>query len=171
MTGEAEGEGAANRCGEAQFQQTAECVGLDESALAADAVEMGWARLEPDSSSPASLPCASSALTRARSRPAMAPPATGSKRPAVGIKREMERVGIFEAKSRLSELVERAEAGAEVTITRHGKPVAKLVPAKAEPPIDRAALFKEIGALRRRMKLKKALTLRDIRQAVESGRR
>jgi prevent-host-death family protein len=83
----------------------------------------------------------------------------------------MERVGIFEAKSRLSELIERAEAGGEVTITRHGKAVAKLVPAKAEKPIDRAALFKEIQSLRRRIKLKKPLTLREIRQAIEWGRR
>ena len=44
----------------------------------------------------------------------------------------MERVGIFEAKSRLSELVERAEAGGEVTITRHGKAVAKIVPVRQQ---------------------------------------
>ena len=83
----------------------------------------------------------------------------------------MERVGIYEAKSRLSELVEQAEAGNEVTITRHGKPVAKLVPAKAGKPVDRAALFKEISALRRSIKLKKPLSLRDIREAIEGGRR
>ena len=37
-------------------------------------------------------------------------------------------VGIFEAKTHLSELVARAEAGETVTITRHGRPVARLVP-------------------------------------------
>jgi prevent-host-death family protein len=37
-------------------------------------------------------------------------------------------VGLFEAKTHLSELVARAEAGEEVIITRHNKPVAKLVP-------------------------------------------
>ena len=44
-------------------------------------------------------------------------------------------VGLFEAKTRLSEFVARAEAGEEVIITRHNKPVAKIVPlhAKAEP--------------------------------------
>jgi prevent-host-death family protein len=36
-------------------------------------------------------------------------------------------VGLFEAKAHLSELVARAEAGDEVVITRHNKPVAKLV--------------------------------------------
>jgi prevent-host-death family protein len=33
---------------------------------------------------------------------------------------------LADAKARLSELVQRAEAGEEITIKRHGKPVAKL---------------------------------------------
>jgi prevent-host-death family protein len=37
-------------------------------------------------------------------------------------------IGLFEAKTHLSELVARAERGEEVVITRHNKPVAKLVP-------------------------------------------
>ena len=37
-------------------------------------------------------------------------------------------IGLFEAKTHLSELVARAEQGDEVIITRHNKPVAKLVP-------------------------------------------
>lgn len=40
----------------------------------------------------------------------------------------METVGLFDAKTHLSELVARAERGEEVIITRHNKPVAKLVP-------------------------------------------
>jgi prevent-host-death family protein len=40
----------------------------------------------------------------------------------------MESVGLFEAKTHLSELIARAERGEEVVITRHNKPVAKLVP-------------------------------------------
>lgn len=39
----------------------------------------------------------------------------------------MDQVGLFEAKTHLSELVARAEAGEEVVITRHNKPVAKIV--------------------------------------------
>ena len=83
----------------------------------------------------------------------------------------MESIGIYEAKSKLSELVERAESGREVVITRRGKPVAKLVPADAGKVIDRAALFREIKALRRTIKLKKPLSLREIREAIEWGRR
>ncbi len=37
-------------------------------------------------------------------------------------------MGLFEAKTHLSELVARVEAGDEIVITRHNKPVAKLVP-------------------------------------------
>jgi prevent-host-death family protein len=40
----------------------------------------------------------------------------------------MGAIGLFEAKTHLSELVARAERGEEVVITRHNKPVAKLVP-------------------------------------------
>ncbi|HEX7383388.1 MAG TPA: type II toxin-antitoxin system prevent-host-death family antitoxin [Burkholderiaceae bacterium] len=36
-------------------------------------------------------------------------------------------IGLFEAKTHLSELVARAEAGEEVIITRHNKPVVRLV--------------------------------------------
>ncbi len=36
----------------------------------------------------------------------------------------MRSVGIFQAKNQLSDLVAQVEAGAEITLTRHGKPVA-----------------------------------------------
>ncbi len=48
----------------------------------------------------------------------------------------MESVGLFEAKTHLSELIARAERGEEVIITRHNKPVARLVPiVNAEPDL------------------------------------
>ena len=42
-------------------------------------------------------------------------------------------VGLFEAKTHLSEYVARAEKGEEVIITRHNKPVAKIVPISSAP--------------------------------------
>ncbi|MGY8904969.1 MAG: type II toxin-antitoxin system Phd/YefM family antitoxin [Burkholderiales bacterium] len=42
-----------------------------------------------------------------------------------------EAVGLFEVKTHLSQYVARAEAGQEVIIMRHNKPVAKLVPLNA----------------------------------------
>ena len=40
----------------------------------------------------------------------------------------MREVGTFEARNSFSALLERVEKGEEITITRHGKPVARLVP-------------------------------------------
>ena len=45
----------------------------------------------------------------------------------------MTRVGMHEAKTHLSKLVERAEAGEDVVIQRNGKPVVRLVPVVEEP--------------------------------------
>lgn len=39
----------------------------------------------------------------------------------------MRTVGAFEAKNKLSELLDAVQAGEEVSITRHGKPVARLI--------------------------------------------
>jgi prevent-host-death family protein len=36
-------------------------------------------------------------------------------------------INVYQAKTRLSELIERAAAGEEVVIARHGRPVARLV--------------------------------------------
>jgi prevent-host-death family protein len=42
----------------------------------------------------------------------------------------MKDVPVYEAKTRLSELLVEVERGEPVTITRRGKPIAKLVPAE-----------------------------------------
>ncbi|MFC5064066.1 type II toxin-antitoxin system Phd/YefM family antitoxin [Actinomycetospora atypica] len=39
-----------------------------------------------------------------------------------------EQVNVYEAKTQLSRLLERVEAGEEIVIARHGRPVARLVP-------------------------------------------
>lgn len=48
----------------------------------------------------------------------------------------MREVGAFEAKNKLGTLLDLVENGEEVLITRHGKAVARLVP--ASPSFDRA---------------------------------
>ncbi len=45
----------------------------------------------------------------------------------------MKVVGAFEAKNKLGQLLDLAEQGEEVTITRHGKAIARIVPAKPQP--------------------------------------
>ncbi len=47
-------------------------------------------------------------------------------------------VGSFEAKTLFSQLIERAIHGEEVFITRRGKPVAKIVPAKSPHDLEAA---------------------------------
>ena len=40
----------------------------------------------------------------------------------------MDRIGAYEAKTHLPRLLERVRRGESLTITRHGRPVARLVP-------------------------------------------
>ncbi|MGH3824679.1 MAG: type II toxin-antitoxin system Phd/YefM family antitoxin [Pseudonocardiaceae bacterium] len=46
----------------------------------------------------------------------------------------MASVGVHEAKTTLSQLLRRVAAGEEITITRGGDPVARLVPVQRQPP-------------------------------------
>lgn len=50
----------------------------------------------------------------------------------------MSDVALFDAKNRLSELINRVEAGEEIAITRRGKVVARLVPPAPEEADRRA---------------------------------
>ena len=61
----------------------------------------------------------------------------------------MEKVQLHDAKARLSELVDRAQAGEEVVISRHGKAVARLV--GYQPKRAR----RRLGVLRGKIKFRK----------------
>jgi prevent-host-death family protein len=66
----------------------------------------------------------------------------------------MAEVGAFEAKNTLSALLERAERGEEIVITRRGRPVAKLVPFQNAAGSEQALLAAErIRALAKSMNL------------------
>jgi prevent-host-death family protein len=54
----------------------------------------------------------------------------------------METINIHAAKTHLSRLIERVEAGAEIVIARAGKPVARLVPVEPAPRRKRLGLLK-----------------------------
>jgi len=58
----------------------------------------------------------------------------------------MHTVGVFEAKNRLTALLDEVEDGSEVLITRRGKPIARLVP--AESGVDRARARRGAEGLR-----------------------
>jgi prevent-host-death family protein len=77
-------------------------------------------------------------------------------------------IGAYEAKTHFSELLEKVELGEEITITRHGTPVARLVPVKKKQTRqDRKR------AIERIIKLSDGLTLGDlnVRDLMSEGRR
>ena len=80
----------------------------------------------------------------------------------------MASVGVFEAKNRLSALLDVVEDGGEVVITRRGKPVARLT--AYEPGFDREKARRAIEGLREAAKGLSlgGLTLREL---IDEGRR
>jgi prevent-host-death family protein len=81
----------------------------------------------------------------------------------------MATVGIFEAKNRLSELVERAARGEEIVITRRGEQVARLMPPNLPDAVSQArALAERIRRSRADCSLGEGVTVRDL---IEEGRR
>ena len=76
-------------------------------------------------------------------------------------------VSLFDAKTHLSRLVARAERGEVVTITRRGKPVARLVPAVQTASLaDRGTLLRRLRSFRGRIS-----GPIDVRALVREGRR
>jgi prevent-host-death family protein len=83
----------------------------------------------------------------------------------------MEKIQLFEAKARLSELIDRAEAGREFIITRRGRAVARIVPARQggrRREVDRDAIVDEIEAFAKTIKVKGRFNLRKL---IEDGRK
>jgi prevent-host-death family protein len=60
-------------------------------------------------------------------------------------------VGAYEAKTKLPALLELVEKGHEIVITKHDRPVAKLVPVGAAT--SKPELFRRVRSLRGRMAL------------------
>ena len=81
----------------------------------------------------------------------------------------MERVGIYDARARVSGLVEKDEAGEEVVLTRRGQRVVRLVRAREDARAKaRAQAASRIHELRRRMKL--TISRGEVRRAIAKGR-
>ena len=73
-------------------------------------------------------------------------------------------VGAFEAKSRFSALLEKVAAGEEITITKHGKPVARIVGARTARASLAQDAFEKLKALRAGTTLG-GLSWKDLRDA------
>ena len=86
----------------------------------------------------------------------------------MGTKSGTNVVGAYEAKTHLSELLEKVEGGEEFTITKHGSPIAKLVPVRKKSSVEeRADAIRRIQALGSRLSLG-GLKIRDL---IAEGRR
>ena len=81
----------------------------------------------------------------------------------------MKNVASFEAKARFSELLAAVQAGEEVSITKHGKPVVRMV---AVLPDDAASQARVQAAFRRLAELREGFVLEgDIKEIIAEGRR
>lgn len=84
----------------------------------------------------------------------------------------MTKVSAFEAKTHFGKLLDRVSKGEEVVITRHDKPVARLVPEGAQrldEVREAVAGLRELQQrIRRRSRAK--LSDREVRSAIEAGR-
>jgi prevent-host-death family protein len=77
-------------------------------------------------------------------------------------------VGAYEAKTHLSKLLEKVEAGEEITITKHGVLVARLVPVRKEVSVEQ-----RVAAIERIQQLATGLSLGGlkVRDLINEGRR
>ncbi len=79
----------------------------------------------------------------------------------------MHTVGSYEAKTHLSRLLEMVANGESVTITKHGVPISRIVPANADAKREPAQVIEELREFRSGRKLGKL----SLRKMIEEGRR
>ena len=84
----------------------------------------------------------------------------------------MTKVTAFEAKTRFGELLERVAKGEEVVITRHDKPVARLVPEGAQRAEDVRRAVTGLQELQQQIHKRTRARLSDceVRSAIDEGR-
>jgi prevent-host-death family protein len=83
----------------------------------------------------------------------------------------MEPVSVFDAKNKLSALLDQVERGEEVVITRRGKPIARIVPA-ADPAGRARAVVREMQDLRASIAARGArFSWEELKAARDEGRR
>jgi prevent-host-death family protein len=78
----------------------------------------------------------------------------------------------FEAKREFAELLEKVSKGEEITITKHEKPVARLVPFEKRGRVDLADVFRQMDEFRFKHPLNpKGLARLTYRDLIEGGRK
>ncbi len=79
----------------------------------------------------------------------------------------MSEVGAYEAKTHLPALLERVSKGESITITKHGVPIALLIPTGKSPTKPISEVIEKMRAFRRGKKLGKT----SIKKLITEGRR
>ncbi len=79
----------------------------------------------------------------------------------------MESIGSYEAKTHLPAFLERVEKGEEFVITRHGVPIARLVPVDRDRQRDVRAVIEEL----KKFRLGHTLEGLSVRDMINEGRR
>lgn len=79
----------------------------------------------------------------------------------------MRSVGAYEAKTHLPRLLEEVSKGERITITKHGRPVAVLVPPDAAVPLDVEDVLQRFREFRKGNRLD-GVTIREL---IDDGRR
>lgn len=81
----------------------------------------------------------------------------------------MDKLSVFEAKARFSEVVSRAEEGKQTVITKRGKAVARVVPEKPARPErwDRSAAIDQIIEFSKTCRARRKVNLQKL---IEEGR-
>ncbi|HEY2382998.1 MAG TPA: type II toxin-antitoxin system prevent-host-death family antitoxin [Terriglobia bacterium] len=84
----------------------------------------------------------------------------------------MAKVTAFEAKTHFGDLLDRVSKGEEIVITRHDRPVARIVPENAQRLDDVRRAVEGLRELQQQIRLrsKAKLTGRDVQSAIEEGR-
>jgi prevent-host-death family protein len=80
-----------------------------------------------------------------------------------------QQIGIFEAKTHLSQILEKVQNGEDFIITKRGKPAARIVPIEEEKKMSRKEVIEEFRNLRKLYRGEPGSF--NIREAIEEGRR
>ncbi|MDE2661722.1 MAG: type II toxin-antitoxin system prevent-host-death family antitoxin [Gemmatimonadota bacterium] len=81
----------------------------------------------------------------------------------------MDHIGAYEAKTHLAQLLDRVAAGESLTITRHGRPVARLIPVDEDDRARARAAARRI--LERRKRLPHRASIAELIETIHEGHR
>ena len=80
----------------------------------------------------------------------------------------MDRIGAYEAKTHLPRLLERVRRGESLTITRHGRPIARLVPVEDD---DRERALEAAQQIRERRARLRRTSVAELIDTIHEGHR